>query len=670
MPQNRLSNETSPYLLQHAHNPVDWYPWGSEALEIAKKEDKPILLSIGYSACHWCHVMERECFENEQIAELMNAYFVCIKVDREERPDIDQLYMDAVHAMGLQGGWPLNVILSADAKPFYGGTYFPPGRWMNLLRGIHEAYTKDRDKLEESAEGFAESLKRSEYEKYGLGKEKPAFEDKHYEQMFEHLAKSFDREKGGTQKSPKFPMPCVWLFLLRYHAHTGNSLAFEQVHLTLEKMALGGIYDQIGGGFSRYSTDVEWFAPHFEKMLYDNGQLLSLYAEAYQSTQNELYKDTVYQTIDFVTRELTSSEGGFYSALDADSEGVEGKFYVWTHEELLSFDLPKFDLFATYFNVKEHGTWEHETNILCHDFRADAFCKMRGIELESFKKLKKEWVEILIQKRSARVRPGLDDKILASWNGLMLNGIVDAYRVFQEDRFLVLAIQNADFIQKKLINNEQLFHSYKNGVPKIEAFLEDYASLIQAFINLYQATFDEKWLLMAQSLTETCLAKFWDKEEMLFHFTSVESEKLIARKKEIFDNVIPSSNSIMAGNLILLGHLLSHEQYIEKGAEMLKTIQPLMTGEPYYMANWALVSFYLNKPFRELAISGANALAFRKELDLKHIPNKVLVGTTKHSQLELLANRTAKGGDTLIYVCENKTCQLPVKTPQEALPLL
>ncbi len=665
---NRLAQETSPYLLQHAHNPVDWFPWGEEALEKAKAEDKPIILSVGYSACHWCHVMERESFENAEIAKLMNAHFVCIKVDREERPDIDQIYMDAVHAMGLQGGWPLNVVLMPDGKPFYGGTYFPANKWANLLEGVQNAFVNDRKKLEQSADGFATTLNRSEFEKYGLGAETITLSQEHYDQMFAHLARSFDTELGGNNRAPKFPMPCVWLFLLRYYAHSKNQAALDQLHLTLKKMALGGIYDQIGGGFARYSTDVEWFAPHFEKMLYDNGQLVSLYSEAYQLTKEPLYKETVFQTIAFVERELTSSEHGFYSALDADSEGVEGKFYVWTFDEIVHLDLPQKSLFLKYYNVYEEGTWEHETNILCRNETSEEFCKKNNLVHPDFQLLEKEWQSILLKEREKRVRPGLDDKILASWNGLMLNGIVDAYRVFDEELFLQMAIDNAHFIEKNLIQNGQLFHSYKNGTAKIEGYLEDYAAVIQAFSNLYQATFEEKWLRLAETLTETCLANFWDENEHLFFFTSSASEKLIARKKEIFDNVIPASNSMMATNLILLGHLLGNDTYVTIGEKMVQTVQNLLSREPYYLANWASTSLYLLKPIHEIAIVGEKALDFRKELDDQHFANKVFVGTQTTSSLELLANRTAINGQTAIYVCQNKTCQLPVMSVEEVYP--
>lgn len=667
---NELIKETSPYLLQHAYNPVEWYPWGEKALQKAKEEDKPIILSIGYSACHWCHVMERESFENEQIAGLMNQYYVCIKVDREERPDIDQLYMDAVQAMGLQGGWPLNVILTPDAKPFYGGTYFPPQRWATLLQRIYEAFIGDRDKLEESAEGFAVSLNRSEYEKYGLGGDTFQLKEEHYRHMFTHLAQTFDLERGGMNRAPKFPMPCLWQFLLRYGFLFKDNVALDQVHNTLKKMALGGIYDQIGGGFARYSTDAQWFAPHFEKMLYDNGQLVSLYSEAYQLCKEPLYKEVVYDTIDFLKRELTSPEDAFYSALDADSEGEEGKFYVWTYEEIEKLALPEKHWFVLYYNIRPEGTWEHGRNIFFREGDSQQFSAEHGLDANDFSKWEKSWKSILLKEREKKERPGLDDKVLASWNGLMLNGLVDAYRVFDEPSFLDLALRNAAFLESELIMEGKVWHSYKNGEAKIEGYLEDYATLIQAFTNLYQATFEEKWLYLAQTLLDTCVQLFWDEKEGLFYFTSSESEKLIARKKELFDNVIPASNSIMAGNLLTLGHLLSHTSYKEAGQGMVENVQNLLSREPNYLANWSTVSLLLYKPMYEVAISGPEAFQFRKELDQHYFPNKVVVGSTEEITLELLQNRGAINGKTAIYVCQNQTCQLPVTKVKEAVELL
>lgn len=671
---NRLIHESSPYLLQHAYNPVDWFPWSEEALAKAKKEDKPIILSIGYSACHWCHVMERESFENEVIAHFMSEHYVCIKVDREERPDIDQIYMDAVHAMGLQGGWPLNVILTPDSKPFYGGTYFPPQKWLNLLQGVQQAFQNDRQKLEESADGFAYSLNRSEFEKYGLQRAEHLFKREDYDAMFAHLAKSFDQQKGGMNRAPKFPMPCVWLFVMRYYAHTKHEEALKQLHVTLQRMALGGIYDQIGGGFARYSTDEDWFAPHFEKMLYDNGQLVSLYAEAWQLTKEPLYKATVYQTIEFLERELTSPDFGFYAALDADSEGIEGKFYVWEKQELDQIELPQREVAYDYYHITEEGTWEHGYNIPYLEETSQAYCQRKGLDHLVFQQWETQWKAILLQARAKKVRPGLDNKILTSWNGLMLNGIIDAYRVFNEEQFLQLALRNAHFIKDKLASIEQesvqLFHARAQGKKPIAAYLEDYATVIQAYTNLYEATFDEQWLQLAEGLTKTALSQFFDPQEQLFFYTASTAEELIARKKELFDNVIPSSNSMMALNLIRLGHLLANDYFVQTGTAMVQTVQRLIGQEVYYLANWAVASLQLSYPIFEIAIAGPQAQAYRKHLDQQHYPNKVMVGTIGPSNLELLEDRGAIDGKTAIYICQNKTCQLPLTEVNDAFSFL
>lgn len=670
---NRLIYESSPYLLQHAYNPVDWYAWGQEALQKAKQEDKPIIVSIGYSACHWCHVMEKESFENEGIGKYMSENFVCIKVDREERPDIDQIYMDAVHAMGLNGGWPLNVFLMPDARPFYGGTYFPTKNWGQLIQQIIHAFRQNRTQLEESAEGFREALNQSEVEKYGLSLSITEVTDKYFSinqlaQMYLSIEKKFDRELGGVGNAPKFPMPSIYLFLLRYYELTKDESALAQVELTLQGMANGGIYDQIGGGFARYSVDSEWFAPHFEKMLYDNGQLISLYSEAYSLTKNPLYKKVVYETIDFIKRELTSPEFGFYAALDADSEGVEGKFYVWTEKE---FD-EVFDneedrkLAKNYFNVTADGNWEHGVNIL---YKKPASVSENDNSIWEEEKIK-IWKEKLFKAREPRIRPSLDDKILCSWNALMLKGLCDAYAAFGEEEFLVLALKNANFIQQKMTIGEQLFRNYKNGKSTILAYLEDYALVIQAYIALYQVCFEEKWLYEANRLMQYTIQHFYDKEEELFFYTDDSAEKLIARKKEIFDNVICASNSVMATNLYWLGILLDNRIYRSFSEKMLTKINILLQKEVRYLANWACLYTYYLQPTFEIAISGKDLKENSQIIHSQYIPNKVIVGTESKSNLPLLEMREAKSDKTMIYVCKNKTCLLPVSTVDEALAQL
>jgi uncharacterized protein len=672
---NKLANQTSPYLLQHAYNPVHWYPWGEEALQKAKEEDKPIIISIGYSACHWCHVMERESFENEQIARIMNEHFVSIKVDREERPDVDAIYMDAIQAMGIQGGWPLNVFLTPEAKPFYGGTYFPPRNWAQMLLNVAEAYKTNKDQLMESAEQFTEHLGFSDIQKYQLSGGQYSYSVDELRSMFSKLAAKFDRSLGGMNKAPKFPMPSIYLFLLRYYQLTKDEQALAQATLTLNQMALGGIYDQIGGGFARYSVDANWFAPHFEKMLYDNGQLISLYSEAYACTHNELYKGVVYQTIDFAARELRSQEGGFYSALDADSEGEEGKFYVWTYadwqEALSKIESKGIDkkLFENYYHLTPDGNWEHGNNIL-YRTEEETFAKAHNIDLVQFKTAHGDLKKHLLKEREKRIRPGLDDKILCSWNGLMLKGLAEAYQAFDEPLFLELALQNARFILGKMRKGNQLYHSFKNGRATITGYLEDYAFVIEGLIALYQATFTDEWLSEARNLTKYVIDNFYDAEEQMFFFTDANAEKLIARKKELFDNVIPASNSAMAKNLYLLGILLDKPTWLEISDQMLSRAKKIILSDPQYLSNWAVLLAHRTQATAEIAIVGPEAESFRKEFSKYYFPNKVLTGTTGSSELPLLEGREVIGGKTTVYVCYNRACQLPVFSVQEAVKQL
>ncbi|QDA61109.1 thioredoxin domain-containing protein [Hymenobacter jejuensis] len=665
---NRLAHESSPYLLQHAHNPVDWYPWGTEALQRAQNEQKPILVSIGYAACHWCHVMERESFENERIAEVMNQHYICIKVDREERPDVDQVYMDALQAMGVQGGWPLNVFLTPEAKPFYGGTYFPPRNWVQLLQSIAQAYQGEhRTELEQSAEQFAKVLRTSKLEKYSLEAAGVKLTSEQFDQLLHNLAVRFDRELGGMNRAPKFPMPSIWRFLLRAYTLTNNQDILDQTLLTLREMAWGGIYDQVGGGFARYSVDAEWLAPHFEKMLYDNGQLISLYSEAYQVSGNEEFKTVVYDSIQFVKRELLNSEGGFYSSLDADSEGEEGKFYVFTKDELREILGDEEPLFSDYYNCTAVGNWEHGRNILHRRASDTAFAKEHELTPGVVAELVQGWKQKIMRARDQRIRPGLDDKILTGWNALMLSSLVDAYRAFGEPEFLQLALQNAAFLQRNLREGPRLFRNYKNGRATISGFLEDYSLVIQAYIGLYEVTFDAQWLQEADILMQYVLDHFFDPVEAQFFYTDDSGEKLIARKKELFDNVIPGSNSLMANNLHRLGLHMDKSTYTELAATMLARVQDLVVKEPQHLTNWASLATMLLQPTAEIAIVGPEAETKRRELSRHFLPNTVLAGTATTSELPLLQHRTAQGNQTTIYVCFNRACQQPVHTTEEAL---
>jgi hypothetical protein len=670
---NRLIHESSPYLLQHAYNPVDWHSWSPEALEKARQEDKPIILSIGYSACHWCHVMERESFEVDEVAALMNENYVCIKVDREERPDVDQIYMEAVQTMGIQGGWPLNVFLTPDQKPFFGGTYFPRTHWMQVLQNVTTTFKEKRQELEYTADGFVDYLTQSEIQKYNLaptplssfGKLAPLLKE-----IYQKFAGSFDPEKGGMNRAPKFPMPANWLFLLRYYAVTQHEQALAQLRLTLNEMAYGGIYDQIGGGFARYSVDARWFAPHFEKMLYDNGQLLSLYAEAYSLTKEETYKNIVDETIRFAQRELMSPEGGFYAALDADSEGEEGKYYVWTQKDLEDILGKEAGLISDYYNVTGTGNWEHGNNIL-HKSRNDAqFAEKHQISEEELHTLVNTAKQKLMAVRNQRVRPGLDDKIIAGWNGLMLKGLVDAYAATAQPEYLSLALKNAQFIDQYLRRQDEesyaLWHTYKEGKSGLPAYLDDYAFVSEAFAALYQVTFDEQWLYKAGQIIQHTLQHFYDEAEGFFYYTDDHSA-LIARKKEIFDNVIPSSNAAMAKNLHTVGLLLDNVQYTDLAESMMAKMLKLVQTEPGYLSHWAHVFTYFVKPAAEVAIVGPALQEYSLQLFSHYYPHKVVCGTTTQSQLPLLQNREAIQGETTLYVCYNKACKLPVRSVEEAI---
>ncbi len=670
---NRLIHESSPYLLQHAYNPVDWHPWNDAALEKAKMEDKPIILSIGYSACHWCHVMERESFEIEEVAAVMNEHFICIKVDREERPDVDQIYMEAVQAMGIQGGWPLNVFLTPDQRPFFGGTYFPRPRWMQVLQNVAATYQEKRKELEDSAEGFAQYLRESEIKKYGLA-ETPLEQYGNLVQLLEAVyqkfSSGFDSEKGGMQRAPKFPMPANWLFLLRYYGITKNNKALDHLKLTLNEMAYGGIYDQIGGGFARYSVDARWFAPHFEKMLYDNGQLLSLYAEAYALTGEELYKSTIAATIQFAQRELMSPEGGFYAALDADSEGEEGKFYVWTQaeiEQIVGEDAP---LICDYYNITTTGNWEGGKNILYKNMPDATFAQKHEITKDELQQRLQNARQKLLKARSQRVRPGLDDKIITGWNGLMLKGLVDAYAATGQSEYLTLALKNAQFIDQHLRKQGKdaytLWHTYKERKADLPAYLDDYAFVADAFVSLYQVTFDEQWLHKAGQIIQHTLHHFHDEEEGFFYYTDDQSS-LIARKKEIFDNVIPSSNAAMIKNLHTLGLLLDNARYTELAENMLAQMLKLVKTEPAFLSHWANALTYFVQPTAEVAIVGPEFEAYGKQLSSHYHPHKVVCGTQSKSDLPLLQNREAVHGKTTLYVCYDKACMLPVHTVEEAI---
>ena len=665
---NALIHESSPYLLQHAHNPVDWYPWGEEALTKARKENKLLLVSVGYAACHWCHVMEHESFEDEEVAAYMNEHFVCIKVDREERPDVDQVYMNAAQLITGRGGWPLNCIAMPDGRPIYAGTYFQKEQWLNVLSQVYNFVTQYPDKAEQQANSLTKGVQTSEM--VVLNEQEIDLHEDDLEVIFRNWKKRIDYDEGGHQGAPKFPMPVGFQYLLNYYDHSGNQDAIRAVLVTLDKMAAGGIYDQIGGGFARYSTDDIWKAPHFEKMLYDNGQLVSLYASAYQLTKNPRYREVVEETLEFTKRELTSKEGGFYSSLDADSEGEEGKFYVWKLEELEEALGSKAELIAAYYNATEKGNWEHKNNILLCSDNVEKLCKKFDLSEDELQKEVQKAKNTLMKARSKRVRPGLDDKVLTSWNGLMLKGYVDAYRYLGIEDYLETALTNAQFLLDEMKEQDHRLHrNYKNGKASINGFLDDYAFAASAFIALYQATFDEQWLMEARHLCRYAVEHFYDERSGMFFYTSKLDPALIARKMEVSDNVIPAANSEMAKNLFVLGQYFYQETYVEMARKMLNNVkEQTFKGNTYY-ANWDLLMLWLIDEPYQVAIVGKDYEAKRKELDQHYLPNAFLMGGATEGTLPLLENKLQKGSTT-IYVCRNKACKLPTTDVGEALKQL
>ncbi|MEO3406231.1 thioredoxin domain-containing protein [Mucilaginibacter sp. CAU 1740] len=663
---NRLANSTSPYLLQHANNPVNWYPWGKEALDKAKAENKLILVSIGYSACHWCHVMEHESFEDKDVAAVMNEYFVCIKVDREERPDVDQIYMSAVQLMSGRGGWPLNCICLPDQRPIYGGTYFRKNDWTSLLFNLADFYKQKPEEAEDYAVRLTEGIQN--YESIEFVEAQAQYAKTDLETIVNNWKRYFDKREGGSGNAPKFPMPNNWQALMRYAYLIKDEEVAAQVKLTLHKMAFGGIYDHAGGGFARYSVDGLWHVPHFEKMLYDNAQLISLYAEAYTWQPDELYRQIVDEIITFSTRELMSTDHGFYSALDADSEGKEGKFYIFTKpeiEEILGDDA---GLFSIYYNITEDGNWEEEeSNVLFRKDSDEELAQKLGLSVEELLSKVHVSKQNVFEARASRVRPGLDNKILASWNGLMLKGLADAYRTFNKIEYLDLALNNASFILEKLLGqNGRLSRVYSatSSQEKPVAFLDDYANIIDGLIALYEVTFNEQWLQEARKLANTALIHYYDETKGIFFFTADDDEQLIARKSEIMDGVIPASNSVMARVLKKLGLLFDNEEYTEVSAQLLRNVMPQLPKYGSAYSNWVML--LLDEVFgvNEIAITGSNAEAFRREMENNYIPNKIMLGGNTGS-LPLLQDKF--GASTQIFICKDKTCGLPANNPADAL---
>ncbi|WP_231850246.1 thioredoxin domain-containing protein [Winogradskyella sp. PG-2] len=666
---NDLIKETSPYLLQHAYNPVDWKAWNDESLKIAKEQNKLIIISVGYSACHWCHVMEEESFENDSVAKLMNDNFINIKVDREERPDVDQIYMRAVQLMTGSGGWPLNCITLPDGRPVFGGTYFTKNQWIKVLKDMSSLYRDDPEKVIAYAEKLTDGVKKSDL--ITVNKASVQFDAKMLKIVVDEFKPLLDFKIGGLKGEPKFPMPSNLNFLLRYSFQKNSKELLDYVLTSLTKMSNGGIYDQIGGGFSRYSVDDKWHIPHFEKMLYDNAQLISLYSKAYQISNDKNYKTIVEETISFVESDLADKNSSFYSALDADSENREGEleegvYYSWTEEELKTELEDDFALFKAYYNINAKSKWGKDTYVLYKTLSDEEFTEKHKLSLIDLNAKIKYWKTTLKKTRDLRKSPRKDDKALTSWNALMLKAYLDAYRALGDDSYLHKAIKNANFIKENQIqNNGELFHNYKNGKSSIEGFSEDYAHTINAFIELYQMTFDEQWLNLSKDLMDYALAHFLNTESSMFYFTSDKETNLITRKTEIYDNVIPSSNSVLADCLFKLGHYYSDKTYSNLASQMLSNVSDDIIKAPSAYTNWLNLYMNYSNPFYEVAIAGKDAKNKLRDISSFYLPNILISGSQSPSNLPLLKNKFIEE-ETLIYVCVNGTCKLPVSSTEKA----
>jgi uncharacterized protein YyaL (SSP411 family) len=668
--RNKLSGETSPYLRQHADNPVDWYPWGPEALARARDEDKPILLSIGYAACHWCHVMAHESFENDETAALMNERFVNIKVDREERPDLDSIYMQAVQAMTGHGGWPMTMFLLPDGTPFYGGTYYPPEdrqgipSFRRVLESVSAAYRDKRDGLRRSAGQIAEMLRAAGDSEDADG----AASEQAIELAYRSLARSYDVTHGGFGTAPKFPPTMSLDFLLRHWSRTGNDYALQMVTETFRAMIRGGIYDQIGGGMARYSVDATWLVPHFEKMLYDNALIIRLGAYLWQVTKDDEARTATERTVEWVKREMTAPEGGFYSSLDADSEGEEGRFYLWTEAELDKVLGAESSPLKSYYGVSAAGNFE-ERNILFVGDDPAVTASRAGISVEELRERIEVSQSKLYDVRAKRVWPGRDEKVLAGWNGLMLRGIATAARVFGRDDWRDLALRNADFLVQRMCHKGRLMRSFKDGSARIPGFLEDHASVALGLIAVYELTFDESWLARAREIAEGMIAAFWEESEKRMYDTASDAERLIVRPRDVTDNALPSGNSLAAELLLYLGDIYGDSRYVEIGAHIIGSSAGLIAR---YAAAFGhllgAMDVYLNGAV-EVALVGdpgsADLTALERAVAAQYVSSLILAGGREgeSTSVALLANRTKIQGKAAAYVCRGNVCDEPVTDP-------
>jgi uncharacterized protein YyaL (SSP411 family) len=672
---NALINETSPYLLQHAHNPVDWYPWCEEALSRAKQEDKPILLSIGYSACHWCHVMAHESFEDEATARLMNENFINIKVDREERPDLDAIYMAAVQLTTGSGGWPMTVFLTTDQSPFYCGTYFPRDdrygmpSFRQILLSVARAYREKRPVLQKDAETITAELRKMDALAAGQSRLDPAMLD----EAASVLAANYDSRNGGFGHAPKFPPSMALSFLMRSYRRNGNPQSLDMVNQTLTNMAAGGMYDQLGGGFHRYSVDAEWLVPHFEKMLYDNALLSRAYLDGYLLTKNDSYRRVAEQILDYALRDMTSPEGGFYSSQDADSEGKEGAFFVWTADEVISIlGEDEGELFCGYYGITAEGNFEGK-NILHVPRPAGLVARLNHVGEDELLEIIQKGKQKLFRVREMRARPGRDEKILTAWNGMMLRSFSEASNSFDREDYRAAAVRNAEFLLSRLRRDGRLLRSYKDGQARLNGYLDDYACLIDGLLSLYEATFDLRWIGEASVVSELMIAKFWDRQGKNFYFTAENHESLIHRPKEFLDNATPSGNSVAAQALLRLWKFTGDSRWSDYAVSVLESLAGPAIHQPSAFSNLlCTLDFYLGRP-KEIAIIGhpheEMTLRFLREVFHLYLPNKV-VACGMEGGLSLLENRPQIQGGATAYVCENFTCSLPVATPDELAKLL
>ena len=659
---NALVNESSPYLLQHAHNPVDWLPWSETALKEAKEKDKLVLVSIGYSSCHWCHVMEEETFENEEIASLMNENFVNIKVDREERPDVDMVYMTALQLMKGSGGWPLNVVTLPNGKPIYAGTYHTKEEWRQVLTQVSDFYRENPEKANEYADMVANGVQEANQIQPKSSQDKLSMDT--LRSFVSQWKTNWDTIHGGDKGQQKFMMPVNLEFLMNFAVLEADEEALTHIKNTLDKMAMGGIYDQLAGGFFRYSTDEEWKYPHFEKMLYDNAQLISIYSKAYQVFRDPLYKEVVTTTIDFLEREMKNDEGGYYAALNADTDGEEGKYYIWKREALAQTLGEDFSYFASYYALNPEDEWEDGNYVLFRQLKDSLYLKEKGITSNELEELKSIWKEKLLNKREQRSIPNKDDKVITSWNALLVNGFLDAYFAFQKDLYLERALEVMDFIDKYCYQEGQLIHSYKKGGRMVSGFLDDYVLLVNARLKLYSATMEVSHLDKAKKLHSQAVNLFHDEGSGLFRYN--QNKELISTIINTHDGVIASPNAVMAQNSFYLGHLLYEPELIENSEKMVATVLPLVAEDPSGYSKWNNLLMNLSAPFYEIAVVGQNAGSLLSSLQKVHLPNTILVGSPIESGLPLFQNRYMSN-ETYIYVCQNNTCKLPETSPENVI---